>query len=160
MHTSRKERLSENKESSQSVGAMDTRQKVEDTSKYPFNAIALLEMEFFSDSRKYSGSAFLADSNILVTVAHNVRDENNCPARSINVLFGLNGIDAIDRHKNIKLKGRDFRVPDLYKKPMDDNDIAWVNLKDLYNGSKYLNWSLNDLPRDSLLGCHCRRRIP
>ena len=132
---------------------MDTRQRVEDTSKYPFNAIAFLEMGFFSDHKTYSGSAFLADSNILVTVAHNVRDKNKSPARYVNVTFGLNGLDIAHKKKKIRLRGSDFRVPDSYQTAMDANDIAWVNLKELYNKTKTLEWSLKDLPQDSFSTC-------
>ena len=132
---------------------MNTRHRVEDTSKYPFNAIAFLEFGFNSDDQMYSGSAFLADSNILVTVAHNVRDDNNEPAKYVNVVFGLNGLTTMNQKKKIKLKGKDFRVPDSYERAMDPNDIAWVNLKDLSNTAENPNWSLHDLPQDSFSTC-------
>ena len=110
-------------------------------------------MGFYSDSRKYSGSAFLADSNILVTVAHNVRDDDNQPARFVNVVFGLNGLDTINTKKKIRLKGSDFSVPKSYETAMDSNDIAWVNLKDLHNSRENLKWSLTDLPQPSFATC-------
>ena len=104
----------------------------------------------------YSGSAFLVDKNdqkFLVTAAHCVRDDNNCPAKFVNVIFGMNGIKELGRKKKITFRGADFTVPLAYKTSIDANDIAFLDLQKVYQmkaeQNEELDWSLADFPKSS-----------
>ena len=129
---------------------------VEDTTSYPYDSIAFLEMEFVSDRNLYSGSGFVVDQNdqkFLVTAAHCVRDDNNCPAKFVNAFLGMNGIKELGRKKKITFRGEDFTVPVTYKTSIDANDIALLDLQKLHQRKTELNedldWSLEDFPKSS-----------
>ena len=54
------------------------------------------------------------------------------------------------KKKKFSFTGQDFTVPDNYKKGTDENDIAWLDLREYHeektkNGIT-LNWSLSELP--------------
>ena len=93
------------------------------------------------------------DQKFLVTAAHCVRDDNNCPAKFVNVIFGMNGIKELGRKKKITFRGEDFTVPAMYKYSGDANDIAWLDLQKLHQSkgerNEDLDWSLEDFPKSS-----------
>ena len=138
----------------------DERRKVSNTSKYPYLAIAHISMWYFGNPSRYSGTGFLADQHIFITCAHNIRDDNNDPARSIHIRFGVDGETNQAEIKTLKIDGKDFFVPGNYKKGMDPSDIAWIDLK-LYHKTKVnqdiaMNWEMSDLPLFSFV----TRKIP
>lgn len=138
----------------------DERRKVSDTSQYPYVAVAHMSMWYLGNSNRYSGTGFLADKHIFITCAHNVRDDQNGPARSVHIRFGVDGDTNQAEIKTIKVEGKDFTVPENYKRGMDPSDIAWIDLK-LYHGTKLdqdiaMDWLLSDLPSSSFL----TRKIP
>ena len=139
------------------IDKQDKRTRVKDTSLYPFASIAYLEVEFASDGNIYCGTAFLADKNILVTAAHNIRDDKNRPAKVVKAYFGINGIGKRENTKKIKINGEDFIVPASYKTPNDANDIAWMDLNKFHHrkmqGHSSSEWSLDDLPRKQFVIC-------
>lgn len=135
----------------------DLRKIVKDPSQYPNIAIAFMDMEFLNDLTSYMGTGFLADQYIFITAAHNVYKKKK-PARSVEVTFGLNGQEDMDKHKTFSFTGRDFSIPTNYKQETDEYDIAWINLKDYYekersNGND-LDWSLKDLPYQYFRTCN------
>ena len=85
----------------------------------------------FSDGTLCSGTGFLVDKMFFVTAAHCVRDENNLPAKSINVVFGMNGINELET-KKIVFHGEDFWVPAEYNTAYDENDIALLDLQKIF----------------------------
>ena len=138
----------------------DERRKVSDTSQYPYLAVAHMSMWYLGNPSRYSGTGFLADQHIFITCAHNVRDDKNDPARSIHIRFGVDGDTDQAEIKTLKVDGKDFTVPENYKKDMDPSDIAWIDLK-LYHKTKLdqdiaMNWKLSDLPSLSFM----TRKIP
>ena len=138
----------------------DLRRLVKDTNSFPYNVIAFIETEFLSDEDSFAGTGFLADQYLFITCAHNVRDEDRKAARTVKLLFGLNGPDDYDTKKKLCFHGQDFHVPKKYKSGTDKNDFAFLNLRDYYeektkNGIT-LDWKLSDLPTDTFQTC----RIP
>ena len=135
----------------------DTRSKIDDTTYHPYNAIARMRMTHFNRLNPSRGTGFLTDGYLLITAAHCVRDyrNNNCIANQVDLYFGLDQDDNASQVKRFRLEGRDFTVPNLYRKPMDPFDIAWIDMKKYFdeklaNGLP-LNWCLNDLPSPSLI---------
>ena len=96
----------------------DERRKVTDTSQYPHMAIARTSMWFLGDPNQYSGTGFLADGHIFITCAHNVRDDNNDPARSRHIRFGVDGETNQAEIKTLKI---DFImvIPSVPVKPLN-----------------------------------------
>ena len=133
----------------------DERRKVSNTSQYPYLAIAHISMWYFGNPSRYSGTGFLADQHIFITCAHNVMDDMKSPnpARSVHIRFGVDGDRDQPDIKTLKLEGKDFNVPEMYRKGMDPSDIAWIDLK-LYHKKKLdqdiaLDWAMTDLPQTS-----------
>ena len=129
----------------------DTRHLITDTSKFPHSAIARIRMKF-DDLKTWVGTGFLTDGYIFITAAHNIRDDNNKNARSLEIRFGLNGDSNWSKEKVFKLEGKDFNIPQSYKKMngIHPCDIAWINMKQYFDqktaqGSE-LGWSISDLP--------------
>ena len=135
------------------IGVPDTRKLVEDTTKYPFNAVALIESEYFSDFSEFTGTGFLCENYLLITCAHNVRNDYLQPADEVIITFGLNGKKDHSNKKQIVLEGCDFTVPENYKRHTDHCDIAWVNLKLYHQQNHPIRWTLTDLPNESFLTC-------
>ena len=134
----------------------DQRKKVGNTMIYPHNAIGRISIKYFQDNKTYCGTAFLADDNILITAAHNVRKPARGPARTVHLRFG---VDYPKRRniKTIKLRGRDFTVPKKYSKPTDQYDIAMLNMEQYLekktSAGISLDWSLSDLPSSTFRTC-------
>ena len=128
----------------------DERKKVADTSQYPHMAIARMSMWFLGHQGNYFGTGFLADQHVFITCAHNVRGDNNDPATSIHIRFGINGDADKTEMKTLKLEGKDFTVPESFKEGMDSSDIAWIDLKQYHQTMSDqgigMNWAVNDLP--------------
>ena len=139
------------------VEVEDTRKLVEDTTKYPFKAVAFVESEYFSDDIELAGTGFLCENNLFMTVAHNVRDDDRKAAKIVKITFGLDGEEDYSKKKQILLEGCDFTVPKKYKKKTDDCDIAWVDLQEYYRQKVEegypLEWDLSDLPNEFFFSC-------
>ena len=136
----------------------ETRRLVEDTTKYPYKAIAYLETQYFSDANELGGTGFLCENNLFITVAHNVWDaDEGRPAKNVTITFGLDGEEDYSKRKQIVLEGCDFTVPKKYKKKTDECDIAWVDLQQCYRrkveSEEPISWELTDLPDQSFYTC-------
>ena len=127
-------------------GVPDTRRLVKDTTKHPFNAVAFIEIKYFSDDRGYCGTGFLCENYLFITCAHNVRDNSLQPAKEVTITFGVNGEKDYSKKTKIILEGCDFMVPEKYNSKVDYCDIAWVNLKKYYQQNNTIQWDLADLP--------------
>ena len=148
----------------------DTRQLVEDTTKYPFEAVAYMTMvmcdEDGNERDGYSGTGFLCENYRFLTAAHCVRykskDESgkNClkPAGKVTIRFGNNEAKGYTPDKQIDCKGCNFIVPKEYKIAADGCDIAWIDLQQYYNDKvsdegTSLTWDLTDLPKNCFYTC-------
>ena len=135
----------------------DTLSKIDDTTYHPYNAIARMRMTHFNRPNPSRGTGFLTDGYLLITAAHCVRDyrNNNCNANKVDLYFGLDQDDNASQVKRFQLEGRDFTVPNLYRKPMDPFDIAWIDMKMYFDGKSAnglpIDWCLNDLPSPGLI---------
>ena len=104
----------------------------------------------------FCGGTIIGPSTI-ITAAHCVRDwkYNNCKANKVDLYFGLDQDDNASQVKRFRLEGRDFTVPNLYRKPMDPFDIAWIDMKMYFDGKSAnglpIDWCLNDLPSPGLI---------
>ena len=94
----------------------DAREMVEDTTKYPYNAVAFIEADYHTDDNEMAATGFYCENSLFITAAHNVRDRNLKAANNIKITFGLNGFEDFSAKKQILLNGCDFTVPEEYKK--------------------------------------------
>ena len=143
-----------------------TRTLVQDTTTYPFNAIAFMSFvmgkDDDGDEQNCVGTGFLCENNVFLTCAHNVRYGKKCQtaAEKVFLNFGLNGEADYYEDRKIPLKGSDFTVPDRYKRETDDWDFAWIDLNQYYEQKVKkgcsLKWNLTDLPKE----CFYTRAIP
>ena len=135
----------------------DDRGLVEDSEKYPHEAVAYIETDYFTHDNEFFGTGFLCENSLFITAAHNVRDKDRKPANNVQITFGLNGREDYFKKKQILLNGCDFIVPEKYEKPTDKFDIAWVDLKQ-YHCQKVaeghqLEWDLTHLPNQCFYTC-------
>ena len=120
-----------------------------------------MRITHFNGRNPTRGTGFLSDGYLFLTAAHCVRDSkhNNCKANLVYLYFGLDQDDHSNspQVRRLSLEGKDFTVPDAYKKHMDPFDIAWINLKEYFDkkstNSIPLNWTLDDLPSSSFIKC-------
>ena len=139
-----------------------TRRLVQNTTTYPFNAVAFMSIvmgkDEFGHENKYVGTGFLCENNVFLTCAHNVRYGKKCRkmAEKVSLNFGLNGEADYYNDRKIPLKGSDFTVPASYTLKTDEWDFAWIDLNQYYEEKCSLKWNLTDLPKE----CFYTRAIP
>ena len=130
----------------------DTRYRIEDTQKYPYMAIGFISIDCY----EFVGTGFLCKGNVFYTAAHNIIHRKS-RAKDVSISFGLNGETNFKETKIISLEGSAFTIPDEYEVPMDQYDIAWVNLQDYYDNNKNernkLSWCMDDLPKQFFYTC-------
>ena len=135
----------------------DTRRLVKDTTKYPHNAVAFVESQYYSSADEFAATGFLCDDFIFMTAAHNVRNGDGEAAKAVKITFGLNGEKDYPSKKQIILDGSEFTVPKNYKKKTDHCDIAWINLQNYYDKKvgkgDFPSWNLSDLPESHFYTC-------
>ena len=145
------------------VNVEDTRKLVEDTTCYPFNSVSFITSvmgyDEDGDEKEFSGTGFLCENNLFLTVAHNVRygKDGRKKADKVTINFGLNGAKGFYEERQITLNGCDFTVPTDYKKQTDEYDIAWINIEKYYNEcidkQISLSWDLSDVPKECFFTC-------
>jgi len=140
----------------------DMRTLVDDTTKYPHQSIAFMQMEFPGEEFEYAGTGFMADGQTYITAAHNVlkiENDNRIWATTVDIRFGLNGPEdfLLNSIKCVSLEGNKFTVPQEHMEPGDEFDIAWIQLskyhdRKMQEGAQ-LGWSLDDLPKETFYTC-------
>ena len=145
------------------INVKTTRRLVQDTTTYPFKAVAFMSFvmgeDEDGDENEYAGTGFLCENNVFLTCAHNVRygKKGRKAAEKVCLNFGQNGEADNNEDQKIPLKGSDFTVPDSYKMEVDDWDIAWIDLNQYYEQKVKegcsLKWNLTDLPKECFYTC-------
>ena len=119
----------------------DRRTKVESVNKFPFSAIGFIIFET-QDGQKQIGTGTLISSNLVLTCAHNVFD-NEENKNYINHEFYIGLEDGIYREKS---KVKNFFFADEYK---DDNNLY-------KNGDNRDNVDLNNLKGNTVEQKFCK----
>ena len=145
------------------INVEDTRKLVEDTTGYPFKSIgfitSVMGYDEDGDEIESTGTGFLCENNLFLTVAHNVRygKDGRKKADKVTINFGFNGAKDNLEERQIVLNGSDFTVPTDYKTKTDEYDIAWINIEKYYNQcidkEISLSWDLTDLPMECFFTC-------